>query len=324
MARPLRIEYPGACYHILNRGNAGENVFPAREDKERFLVYLGETTEQFGLVVHAYCVMSNHYHLLIQTSEANLSSAMQWLNVTYAVYFNRHQNRRGHVFGGRFKAYLVDADAYLTLLSRYIHLNPVRAKMVSAPGDYPWSSYAALVGEVTPPSWLETAKLWSYFGDTRQEAVEGYRQFVQEAYAEKVEDPRKKAVAGFILGGERFVKKIQETFLSGRRNEKDIPQLAQLRPRVSPEDMIRTVAGDFDCETEHILTKGRKRNTARDVAIFLSRQHSGVSSRDLGKTFGGISGSAISERSKMLRKAMERDKPLRERVEKIQRLILDN
>ncbi|MFQ6673753.1 MAG: transposase, partial [Fidelibacterota bacterium] len=130
MARPLRIEYPGAYYHVMNRGNAGENIFPGRDDKEKFLEYLAKAAEQYGIVVHTYCLMSNHYHLLMETPEANLSSAIQWLNVSYAVSYNRKHRRKGHLFGGRFKALLVDAEEYLTHLSRYIHLNPVRAKMV--------------------------------------------------------------------------------------------------------------------------------------------------------------------------------------------------
>ena len=133
MARPLRIEYSGAYHHVINRGNAGENIFIDERDREKFLEYLAKGTERFITKIHTYCLMSNHYHVLIETPQANLSVATQWLNVSYSVYFNKRHRRKGHLFQGRFKAILLDANEYLILLSRYIHLNPVRAKMVTHP-----------------------------------------------------------------------------------------------------------------------------------------------------------------------------------------------
>jgi len=122
MVRPLRVEYPGAYYHVINRGNAGEKIFLRRRDKEKFLEYLEKATERFSIIIHIYCIMSNHYHLLIETPQPNLSSAIQWLNVSYAAYYNKKHRRSGHLFQGRFRAILIDADEYLKHLSRYIHL----------------------------------------------------------------------------------------------------------------------------------------------------------------------------------------------------------
>ena len=127
MARPLRIEYAGGHYHVLNRGNAGERVLAQDRDKEKFLEYIAEAAGRYEFVLHCYCLMDNHFHLLVETRRANLSMAMQWLNVSYAAWYNRKHGRKGHVFQGRFKSYLIDADEYLATLSRYIHLNPVRA-----------------------------------------------------------------------------------------------------------------------------------------------------------------------------------------------------
>ncbi|MBW2065942.1 MAG: transposase [Deltaproteobacteria bacterium] len=144
MARPLRVEYPGAYYHVMSRGNNQERIYEDDTDREKFLEYLGKASERFSIIIYTYCLMNTHYHLLVQTPEANLSLAMQWLNVSYATYLNRKRGRYGHLFQGRFKALLIDADGYLTHLSRYIHLNPVRAKMVSLPAEYPWSSLQCL------------------------------------------------------------------------------------------------------------------------------------------------------------------------------------
>ena len=171
MARPLRVEFPGAFYHVINRGNAGKAIFRSNRDRETFLEYLGTTVERFGIKVHTYCLMTNHYHLLIETPEANLSRAVQWLNVSYAAYFNRKRQRCGHLFQGRFKSILVDADTYLKHLSRYIHLNPLRANMVEQLVSHPWSSYPAFVGKAKAPDWLERDWLLSLFGKNRKHAT---------------------------------------------------------------------------------------------------------------------------------------------------------
>ncbi len=156
MTRPLRVEYSGAIYHIINRGNAGENLFKGIKDRENFLKYLEKAVDRFSVKIHTYCLMTNHYHFLVETLQPNLSKAFQWINVSYAAYFNRKYRRKGHLFQGRFKSILVDADEYLKQLSRYIHLNPVRTKLVEHPGDYPWSSYPVYIGKKKSPGWLQT------------------------------------------------------------------------------------------------------------------------------------------------------------------------
>ncbi|MEA3363570.1 MAG: transposase [Thermodesulfobacteriota bacterium] len=161
------------------RGNAGENIFKANRDREAFLSYLEATAERFGIIIYSYCLMTNHYHLLIETPQANLSAAIQWLNVSYATWFNKKRRRRGHLFQGRFKAILVDADEYLNQVSRYIHLNPVKAKIVETPQAYAWSSYPVFIGEKEKPDWLDTALL-AYFGKQQKSAIRNYRAFVEE------------------------------------------------------------------------------------------------------------------------------------------------
>ncbi len=145
MARPLRIEYEGAFYHIAARGNERKKIFLSRADYEKFLANLKDAAARFSVVVHCYVLMGNHYHLIIETPKANLSSFMHAIQSGYTTYFNRKRSRSGHLFQGRFKSILVDRDAYLLELSRYIHLNPVRAHMTDAPGAYPFSSYPAFI-----------------------------------------------------------------------------------------------------------------------------------------------------------------------------------
>ena len=219
MARALRVEYPGAFYHVINRGNAGDDIFKSLRDREKFLEYLQSSVERYGLKIHTYCLMSNHYHLLVETPEANLSRAIKWVNVSYAGYFNRKRQRRGHLFQGRYKAILVDADEYLKQLSRYIHLNPIRAKMVPELGSYPFSSYPAFIGQVKAPTWLEINWLLSLFGQSRRSAAKKHRDFVEKIDIANLENPAKDITGGFILGGVEFVNWVKESFLSNRRGK---------------------------------------------------------------------------------------------------------
>lgn len=147
MARPLRIEYEGAIYHVISRGNNGNNIYRTDRDKRRFLEYLESTKDQYQFIVHAYCLMDNHYHLLLETPEANLSKGMQMLNSAYTTYHNTVHKKRGHLFQGRYKASLVDKDSYMAEVSRYIHLNPVRAGIINDPSKYIWSSCRAYVSK---------------------------------------------------------------------------------------------------------------------------------------------------------------------------------
>lgn len=322
MARPLRIEYPGAHYHVINRGNAGETIFISNRDREKFLQYLEMAVERFGIILHSYCLMSNHYHLLIETPQANLSSTIQWLNVSYATYFNKKRNRQGHLFQGRFKAILVEADEYLTQVSRYIHLNPVKAKIVESPQDYVWSSYSTIIGKHKKPDWLDISLL-EYFGRRKQSAIKSYRTFVEDADVETLVNPDSQSVAGCILGDTDFVRWIQDTFLSDDRDDRDIPQLKKLKPVIPLERIIEAVVNVMGGSAVDIIVKGRKRNHPREVAIFLSVRLSNKSCAELGRYFGGISGSAIALCAKQCKIKAEKDKAVRGIIEQVQKEILD-
>lgn len=321
MARPLRIEYPGAYYHIVNRGNAGETIFKANRDREKFLEYLASAADRFSIVIHSYCLMSNHYHLLIETPQANLSAAVQWLNVSYATWFNRKRKRQGHLFQGRFKAVLVDADDYLTQVSRYIHLNPVKAKMVEAPLDYAWSSYAYFCGERVAPEWLDTSLL-TQFSKQRKRAVGNYRAFVENTDVTTLENPNKHSIGGCILGGASFVGWVQATFLT-KEASKDIPQLKRLRPSIPPEKIVETVAAVTGGTPDGIVSRGKKRNRPREIAVYLAQRLCTVSCAELGRYFGGVSGAAISLSCKRFAEKMAKDAALRDEVAGIEGKIVD-
>jgi REP element-mobilizing transposase RayT len=324
MARPLRVEYPGAFYHVINRGNAGEDLFKSDRDRERFLEVLDAASERFSIRIHTYCLMTNHYHLLVETPEANLSRAVQWVNVSYAVYFNIKRRRRGHLFQGRFKSLLVDADAYLKHLSRYIHLNPVRAKMVESASEYPWSSYPFFIGTSKMPKWLCGDWLLSQFGKNLRQARQNYRAFVEESDPWTLENPGRSPVGGFILGSEDFVNWVKETFLLSEKATKEKPQLNALQSRIDMKGIVAAAGEIFDVDSDEILIKGKKRNLARDVAIYLSRKHSRRSGKELGQYFGDISGSAIALRCKAVAERLQKDKRLKNRIKEIEGRIINN
>ncbi|MSQ18615.1 MAG: transposase [Betaproteobacteria bacterium] len=206
MTRPLRIEYPGAVYHVTSRGNARQRVFLDGDDREAFLATLAWVVERFGWLCHAYCLMDNHFHLLIETPEANLSRGMRQLNGVYTQTFNRRHQRAGHLFRGRFKGILVEKDSYLLELSRYIVLNPVRAKVVKHPGRYAWSSYRATLGVAPVPPALTIDRLLERFAKTRSVAQKRYAEFVQAGIGGA--SPWEKLKGQVLLGDVAFIEKM--------------------------------------------------------------------------------------------------------------------
>ena len=229
MARPLRLEYEGALYHVTSRGNAREAIFRVDPDREVFLDILGDTIQRFGWICYAYCLMTNHYHLLIETPEPNLSRGMRHLNGVYTQAFNRRHMRVGHVLQGRFKSIVVEKESHLLELARYIVLNPVRAKMVRSAKDWPWSSYRSTSGMTDAPSFLTVDWILAQFGKNQRRAVELYRDFVKAGRGVEVWDELR---GGILLGSDDFVDKLKP-LLSDYDAVKELPRRERLTARPS-------------------------------------------------------------------------------------------
>lgn len=236
MARPLRIEYPGAVYHITSRGNAREKIYLEDEDYAGFLDCLCAVVKRFNWILHAYCLMSNHYHLLIETPEGNLSRGMRQLNGIYTQQFNRRHARVGHVLQGRYKAILVDKDNYLLELCRYIVLNPVKAGMVRGPKEWQWSSYKDTAGYGKGISCLTKDWILLQFGRKRGEAEMGYREFVRAGL--KKESPWKEVRGQLYLGDESFIDKIKK-LIRGKETLKEIPRMQRYITKPLLEDILK-------------------------------------------------------------------------------------
>lgn len=221
MARPLRIEYPDALYHLTSRGDGREDIFSDDADRLEFLSVLAAVVERFEWRLYAYCLMDNHYHLMVGTPRANLSKGMRQLNGVYTQRFNRRHGRVGHVFQGRFKAIVVDRQAYLLELSRYVVLNPVRAKMVRDPARYRWSSYKATAGLEELPALLDAHTLLAHFAESMAAARRRYRAFVEEGI--RGPSPWEKLQGQVLLGEQAFMHKVAPK-LKSKALAKEIPR----------------------------------------------------------------------------------------------------
>lgn len=235
MARPLRIEFAGATYHVTSRGDRREAIYLDDEDRFAFLDVLGNVLQRFDAAVLAFCLMSNHYHLVLTTRGANLSALMRQLNGVYTQRFNRRHDKVGHVFQGRFKAILVDRDAYLMQVCRYVELNPVRAKMVAAPENWAWSSYRANTGAVPAPEWLDVESLHGYLLGRRVVAPADTRA-AQVAYADlATRSPDLSLWDGALrqqifLGDDVFVERMQAQVASSGLAAREVPRPQRSRP----------------------------------------------------------------------------------------------
>jgi putative transposase len=264
MARPLRIEFPGALYHVTSRGDGQDDIYRGDTDRQAFLSVFGAVCERFNWWAHAYCLMTNHYHLLVETPDGNLSKGMRQLNGVYTQRFNAEHGRCGHVFQGRYKAIIVQKEAYLTELSRYVVLNPVRAGMVARPEDWPWSSYRATLGDLPCPPWLRRDWLLATFGETEAAAVAAYRRFVEDGIGEP--GPWEQLRHQVFLGSGTFVEGVRRKLPPDR----DLAEIPRAQRRREPKPLFEYARSHHD----------------RDEAIAAAYASGGYTLKEIGAFFG--------------------------------------
>jgi putative transposase len=273
MARKPRILFPGAVYHVILRGNAGQPIFFDERDRYRLYLIIQYVVEKFDCRVHGYCCMTNHLHLIVQTGDVSLSRIMQNLSLRYTKWINYTQSRTGHVFQGRYKALLLDADTYLLELVRYIHLNPVRAGMTASPDDYQWSGHRAYLGKEALP-WLTTDWVLSMFSSDIQNASKGYASFVSEGIGEtRRDDFHSGTCEGRILGDDNFTDKALSKANQRRGHNYGL------------SDVLSVVCRLYGITGEQLKAPGKARPYAevRALAALLVRESPGLSLTELGK-----------------------------------------
>jgi len=347
VARPTRIHAVDAWYHVTARGNERRAVFRDDTDRLHFLELLNEGVGRFGLRVHAYVLLDNHYHLLVETPLANLSAAMQWLGVSYTVWFNRRHRRAGHLFQGRYKAIVIEAESAAWELSRYVHLNPVRVEALGlnkrkqqglrqglsgAPDreqveqrlkrlrQYPWSSYRAYVGLTETVRWLTTGAVLGMAGRSASERQKAYRQYVEEAVREGLaESPWERVEAQMLMGTAAFVKRLRRL---ARGNAREQPALKQLHERPGWEEAVQVVEKLKGEKWEQF--RDRYGDWGRDMTLSLARHCCGMKLRQLTEAAGGLDYGSVSNAVQRLARQAKRDKKLNRLLEQARSTLMND
>lgn len=311
MARKPRIHYPGAVFHVILRGNAGDPIFYDDRDRYRLYLMLQHAVEKFGCRIHAFCLMTNHIHLVMQAGEIPLSRIMQNVSLRYTKWVNYSQQRTGHVFQGRYKALLIDADSYLLELVRYVHLNPVRAGMTEAIDDYPWSGHRAYLGKETLP-WLTTEWVLSTLSPDMGKARKAYWAFVNDGTGEgRRNEFHSGSCEGRLLGDDTFV-------------DAALEKACQRRDRTTVSDVLRAVCRMYGTTVEELKVSGKTRpfTEARAMASLIVQESPHLSLTDLGKALNrGIA--SLGRVGRRLRSQATTDDDLSLRVDSLRSKIAE-
>jgi len=307
MSRPLRIEYENAIYHVMNRGRSRQTICHGTAYYNAFLQCLSEAHQRFGLEIMSYCLMGNHYHLLVKTPRGNLSRAMRHINGLYTQRYNRLKHTDGVLFKGRYKAILIDANSYLLEVSRYIHRNPVETQkpLVKKLTEYRWSSYPAYVNKEKCPDWLTREDIYGELGSHQR--YSGYQRFVENGVDEETRKFYEKKAKPAIWGDKDFA---EVAYTQARSWSKEIKKSGVVVP-IKISRIVEQVAHYFELDEEavYVAQKGPgAKNIARWIAMKLSQDYSGKTLTELGKAFGVGHYCTVSQTISRLLRLIEKDK----------------
>jgi REP element-mobilizing transposase RayT len=306
MSRPLRIEYPDAWYHVMSRARRGQEAFPAEEDYLGFIELLMDASEMFNMRIAAYCLMATHYHLLIQTPDANLSRCMRHINGVYTQRYNAKNGCDGTLFRGRYKAILIDGDSYLLELVRYIHRNPLRAGITDKLKDYSWSSHKGYISKAKKWEWLHKHYILDMFSKDNKLQITAYKRFISKEEPEKIIEYYSKKNIPSILGSDKFVKWVKDRFPK-KKKEKEIPESKNLCPEVI--DIKKAVCNHYEITAADLLKSRRGvENEARDLAIYMLRYIRGERLTIIGQEFNLNNYSSVSTAIERIKRKLESNK----------------
>jgi putative transposase len=322
MARPLRIEYPEAWYHVMNRGRRGEDIFSDDQDYIMFTDLLRETSEIWNVRIAAYCLMPNHYHMLLQTPDANISRSMRHLNGVYTQRYNRRHRSDGQLFRGRYKSILIGTDSYLLQAVRYIHRNPLQAELVQNLEAYKWSSHRGYLSIAKKWDWLYKNYILSLLSKNRKDWLGHYRKWVST----EEDDEVSKKIGGVkwpvCLGPQAFIDRIKEKYGSGKLN-KEIPSSRELLP--GKKRIIDEVCRFYGVKSTDMIKKQRgKRNEARNAAIYLTRKLRLDTYREIGEQYGIDNDRTVRSVFVRMKKTSTENRDLARKMEKLQDIIIKN
>lgn len=314
MARPIRIEYEYAFYHVVSRGHRRENIFRSDLDRKKFLEKLEQTAERHRLKIHVYVLMSNHYHLLIETPDANLSKAMHDLNASYANWYRSKYKLIGSIFQGRYKAILVEKDEYFVVLSAYIHLNPVRAGIVKDPEAYLWSSFRCYSGKSKTPHFLYIIDILKKFKTKRD-----YQKYVMNLLRDEKEIGNEEVYGvNSILGSTGFIRRVLKDVVKHDLRDRETREVKEFR-RLRLEDLMEIIMREFRISENQIKSR-KKGNPYRKLFIYMIRKHTGMTLREIGELMEMDYG-AVSELARYFGKEIEKNKEMKKKVERLNKEI---
>jgi len=327
MSRPLRIQYPDAYYHVTCRGNEQRKIFRDAEDRKEFFRLLTRSAEIYEARVLAYALMPNHFHLLICTPKGNLSEFMRHFNISYTGSFNRKYKRSGHLYQGRYKAFLIDKDNYLLEVSRYIHLNPLHMKSRES-FDQRWqdlltseaTSLPGYLNKKNRKDFLDYNTILDYFGTEGAKSSRGYKRFVAEAIEKDIPSPLERGKGMGIVGEKIFIEQIKQLFEKDRKVKKsrrEQPAFRQLEKTWTPEDLIDSYLKLVPKTREELTSKG-KQSPDRAILMELLYRFCKITQPEIGKLLGGIDYSAVSQARKRLNIKMENDQGLKKKFSALQ------
>jgi REP element-mobilizing transposase RayT len=320
MSRPLRIQYPNAWYHVMNRGRRGDVVFLDEKDYLEFINLLKETSDMWRVRIGAYCLMPTHYHLLIQTPEANLSRCMRHVDGVYTQRFNRQHNYDGQLFRGRYKSILVGGDSYLLELVRYIHRNPLRGGLVKRLDSYFWSSHEGYLSSAKKWDWLHKEYFISLFSDDKVRKRTAYINFVSKEEPEKIKQFFTLKNIPSILGSEGFINWVKEKYYKVKSHG-EVPESKALAPGA---DKIKdAVCNAYGVEVDGLMvTRRRIANEPRNVAIYLVRRYTGATLESIGREFNMKKYSSVGSVIERMRMQILKDKRLRKRIAELEKKLI--
>lgn len=305
MPRPLRIEYEYAWYHVMNRGAGSRSVFLSDKYYQIFLDLLQEVSQSFCAEIHAYCLMKNHYHLLIRTPCANLSRIMRHINGVYTQRFNRITKSDGSLFRGRYKALLIDADTYLLQVSRYIHLNPVLAGIVKNPEDYAWSSYSSYINKAEQIGWLYIDEVLGCINS--KTPIMHYQQYIAQGLDEETQKFYNKKKQSIIIGSKAF-KNLHLEDLDNKLIYESKHELKRSRAIPAIDNILEYISLYYKTDIKFLKSSKRgQQNLPRNMAVLISRMEYGYKNCEIATCFTGITASAVSAMVCNLRKGMEKN-----------------
>lgn len=309
MARPYRLQSEQCLYHIMSRGDERKKIFTCRGDYSKFMEYVMKAKERYQYCLYAYCLLSNHFHLMLETMLPNISRIMHYIKGSYTTYYNVRHRRYGHLFQGRFKSVIVDRDSYFLELTRYIHLNPVHAGIAEDPASYVWSSYRGYVSK--KDVYLDYDRLRQY---TDMDARE-YRRFVL-AGVEGSKDLLTKVYAGFLLGSTSFIKKKLQDIDVKRNSEEVVQKRLLARDEGKSQTIIRAVERTFRTTLEELRKTTSRPMRRKQILIYLLRMYTGLTNQEIGDIVH-MKYPAVSKARFTIERLMEKDKQLRQNIRKI-------